>query len=169
MENFSEILNYIGRTNLFNFIIFFSIIVFLIKKMDVAGKLEAAKDDISKNIEHSKTVKIDSESVLKEVEDSVAHLEDEIDSIIKKSEENARLVGDKIIEDAHGLVANMRDGVNKAAEARAALLKNDILSRALNASIEVAKDHIMSELRNNPDLHYKLIDESVDALSGVSL
>lgn len=169
MENISEILNYIGRTNLFNFVIFISVIIFLIIKLDVAGMLEAAKKRVNQNIEDSKNAKSESEKFLKEIEDSVAHIEDEIESIIQKSEKNVRLVGEKILEDAQNTALNLKDNAGKAAEARANLLKNDILKRALDASVEVARDHIMSELRNNPDLHYKLIDESVEALNGVSL
>jgi len=168
MENFGEILNYIGRTNLFNFVIFLAIIIYLVKKIDVEGKLESAKNGVNQNIENSETAKADSEKMLKEIEESVSHLEDEIEAIIKKSENNARLVGDKIIDDAKSAALNLKDNAGKSAEARANLLKNDILKRALNASVEVAKDHIMSELRNNPDLHNKLIDESIDAVGGIS-
>ena len=52
MENLQLYIDYIGRTNLFNFIIFASIIVFLIKKIDIASLLEknqnSIKDDILK-------------------------------------------------------------------------------------------------------------------------
>ena len=167
MENFGEILNYIGRTNLFNFLIFLSIIIFLVKKIDVSGKLESAKNGIAQNIENSKTAKSDSESLLKEVEKSVENLEEEIEAIIKKSENNARLVGDKILEDARSLALSVKDNSVKSAEARAGHLKNDILKRAMKASVEVAKDHILSELGRNSDLHNRLIDESIDALDGV--
>ncbi len=169
MENFGEILNYIGRTNLFNFVIFLSIIIFLVKKIDVSGKLESAKNGIAQNIEDSKTAKSESESILKEVEKSVENLEEEIDLIIKKSESNARLVGDKILEDAQNAANGVKDNSLKLAEARAGLLKNDILKRAAKASVEVAKGHILSELGRNPDLHNKLIDESIDALDEVVL
>lgn len=87
MESISEIINYIGRTNLFNFVIFLAIIIFVCKKINVTGKLEAAKKDVVNNIENSKTAKSDSESTLKAIEESVAHIEEEIDEIIKKAEE----------------------------------------------------------------------------------
>lgn len=167
MESFSEILNYIGRTNLFNFVIFLSIIIFLCIKLDAKGKLEGAKNGVIENIENSKSAKAESETVLKEVEASVAHLEEEIDEIIRKSEESAHLVGDKILADAKVAAGLIKDNYRKTAEGRAKLLKNDILRRTSNASVEIAKNHIINELRNNPDLHYKLIDESLKALNEV--
>ena len=169
MESISEIINYIGRTNLFNFVIFLAIIIFVCKKINVTGKLEAAKKDVVNNIENSKTAKSDSESTLKAIEESVAHIEEEIDEIIKKAEENARMVGGKILEDAEKSVENIKYNSNKTADARAGLIRNDIMRRASAASVDVAKNHIINELRNNPELHNKLIDESVDAINGVEI
>lgn len=169
MESISEIINYIGRTNLFNFVIFLAIIIFVCKKINVTGKLEAAKKDVVNNIENSKTAKSDSESTLKAIEESVAHIEEEIDEIIKKAEENARMVGGKILEDAEKSVENIKYNSKKTVDARAGLIRNDIMRRASAASVDVAKNHIINELRNNPELHNKLIDESVDAINGVKI
>ena len=169
MESISEIINYIGRTNLFNFVIFLAIIIFVCKKINVTGKLEAAKKDVVNNIENSKTAKSDSESTLNAIEESVAHIEEEIDEIIKKAEENARMVGGKILEDAEKSVENIKYNSKKTADARAGLIRNDIMRRASAASVGVAKNHIINELRNNPELHNKLIDESVDAINGVEI
>ena len=160
-----SVLDYISRTNLFNFVIFLSILIFLFKKIDVVGMLENMKNAVIENIEASKTSKSDSETHLKEIEEKVSHIEEEIDGIIKKSEQNAKLVGEKIIEDANHTVESIKDNSKKLVENKSALLKNDILRRASEASIEVARNHIVNELNNNYDLHQKLIDESLEALN----
>lgn len=166
MCSIGEIFNYIGRTNLFNFAIFLAIIIWVCNKINVTGKLEDARTSVVDNIENSKTAKSDSEEELRKIEESVAHIEEEIDLIIKKAEDNAKMVGNKILADAELAAGNIKDNSEKAVEARAGLLKNDILKRASIASIEVAKNHIINELRNNPDLHNRLIDESVEAING---
>ena len=160
-----SVLDYISKTNLFNFIIFLSILIFLFKKIDVVGMLENMKNAVIENIESSKTSKSDSETHLKEIEEKVSHVEEEIDGIIEKSEQNAKLVGEKIIEDANHTVESIKDNSKKLVENKSALLKNDILRRASEASIEVARNHIVNELNNNYDLHQKLIDESLEALN----
>ena len=160
-----SVLDYISKTNLFNFIIFLSILIFLFKKIDVVGMLENMKNAVIENIEASKTSKSESETHLKEIQEKVSHIEEEIDGIIKKSEQNAKLVGEKIIEDANHTVESIKDNSKKLVENKSALLKNDILRRASEASIEVARNHIVNELNNNYDLHQKLIDESLDALN----
>ena len=160
-----SVLDYISRTNLFNFVIFLSILIFLFKKIDVVGMLDNMKNVVIENIESSKTSKSDSETHLKEIEEKVSHIEEEIDGIIKKSEQNAKLVGEKIIQDANHTVESIKDNSKKLVENKSALLKNDILKRASEASIEVARNHIVNELNNNYDLHQKLIDESLEALN----
>ncbi len=160
-----SVLDYISKTNLFNFIIFLSILIFLFKKIDVVGMLENMKNAVIENIEASKTSKSESETRLKEIQEKVSHIEEEIDGIIKKSEQNAKLVGEKIIEDANHTVESIKDNSKKLVENKSALLKNDILRRASEASIEVARNHIVNELNNNYDLHQKLIDESLEALN----
>ena len=160
-----SVLDYISKTNLFNFIIFLSILIFLFKKIDVVGMLENMKNAVIENIEASKTSKSESETHLKEIQEKVSHIEEEIDGIIKKSEQNAKLIGEKIIEDANHTVESIKDNSKKLVENKSALLKNDILRRASEASIEVARNHIVNELNNNYDLHQKLIDESLEALN----
>lgn len=160
-----SVLDYISRTNLFNFVIFLSILIFLFKKIDVVGMLENMKNAVIENIEASKTSKSESETHLKEIQEKVSHIEEEIDGIIKKSEQNAKLVGEKIIQDANHTVESIKDNSKKLVENKSALLKNDILKRASEASIEVARNHIVNELNNNYDLHQKLIDESLEALN----
>lgn len=160
-----SVLDYISRTNLFNFVIFLSVLIFLFKKVDVVGMLENMKNAVVENIEASKTSKTESETQLKEIEEKVSHIEEEIDRIIKKSEQNAKLVGEKIIDDANHTVSSIKDNSKKLVENKSALLKNDILKRASQASIEVARNHIVNELNNNYDLHQRLIDESLEALN----
>ena len=160
-----SVLDYISKTNLFNFIIFLSILIFLFKKIDVVGMLENMKNAVIENIEASKTSKSESETHLKEIQEKVSHIEEEIDGIIKKSEQNAKLVGEKIIEDANHTVESIKDNSKKLVENKSALLKNDILKRASEASIEVARNHIVNELNNNYYLHQRLIDESLEALN----
>ncbi len=163
------ILDYISRTNLFNFIIFFSIIVFICRKINLGTKLDDAKNVIKQRVEDSKTEKENSEKNLKNIEDTVAHLSEKIDEIIEKSKINAKLVGEKILEDANNLANGIRENSKKLVENKTALLKNDLLRKASKASIEVAKNHIINELNNNYELHNRLIDESVDAISEVNL
>ncbi len=169
MENFNIFIDYIARTNLFNFVIFLSIIIFLLKKMNITAKLENEQNVVKDSIVESESAKIQSEERLSSIEDSMAHIEEEIDSILEKSEENAKLVGEKILQDAQKTALVIQENTGKAIENSRLILKNELLKRASMASIEVARKHIVDELSWNQGLHDKLIDESIEAIEGVSL
>lgn len=167
MENFIIFLDYIARTNLFNFVIFLSIIIFLIKKVDVSLLLEKEKNFVKESIEESNVTKEESEVRLSDIEQSLSNISAEIDSIIKKSQKNAELVGAKLIEDGHKSALILQENTTKAIENAQTILKNDLIKKASKASIEVARNHIINELNNNKELHDKLIDESIEAISEV--
>lgn len=166
---FSEFINFIARTNLFNFVIFASIIGLLIIKLDVKNKLENARINVIETIDKSENEKNDSISDLELLQESISHINEEIMEILSKSEENAQIVGNKILDDAKDIAITYQHNSQKTIENKYAILKNDLLKRASNASIELAKMHIINELNNNPDLHNKLIDESVEQVNGVEL
>ena len=163
---FETVLDYIARTNLFNFIIFAGIIAYLFVKLDVIGGLKKGAEDVAQKIDNSTAAKKESETHLHSVEEKVANLENEVNDIIKQSESNAELVGERIIEEAGKSVENIKNNTDKLILNKTSVLKNDIMRRASLASVEVAKEHIINELNNNIDLHNKLIDESIEAIEG---
>ncbi len=169
MENLNQIIAYIARTNLFNFVIFAGIIIYLVRRMNVKSKMETAVKEVETLINDSEAAKTLSEEKLSNVEKSMEHLSEEIDSIIEKSEENAKLIGEKIAADTKNIVEVMHENMHKVMENNRVILKNDILRRAALASVEVAKAHITEELEKNPDLHDRLIDESIDAIEGTEI
>lgn len=168
MENFNTFIDYIARTNLFNFVIFLSIIIYLVNKINVPAKLEGSQNVIKESIENSEDAKLESEKHLASIEDSIAHIEEEIETIVKKSEENAKLVGKKILQDGKKTVLVIQENTSKAIENSHTILKNELLKKASLASVEVAKGHILNELNNNKELHDKLIDESIEAIEMVN-
>ena len=162
-------LDYIARTNLFNFIIFAGIITYLFFKLDFIGALDSGKDFVAEHIEDSKNAKTESEAKLKAAEEKIANIENEVSDIISASEANAKLIGEKIMSDMNISLESIKNNLEKLVESKTALLKNDILKRASAASVELAKNQIIKELDNNKELHEKLIDDSVDAIERVDL
>ena len=166
---FETVIDYIARTNLFNFIIFAGIIAFLFIKLDVSGVLRKGAENTAEEITNSETAKSESEESLHSVEEKVANLADEVGKIIKQSEDNANNIGEQIITDANKSAVRIQENTAKIIENKTVLLRNDIMKRASLASVEVAKNHIIRELDNNFDLHNRLIDESIEAINGVDV
>lgn len=158
-----------ARAVLSNFIVF-ALIIGLVMKQVVHPKamLEIEQTAIENQIKDSETAKADSEVRLSTIENSMANIEKEIDSILKTSEENSILVGEKILQDGQKTALVVKENTQKALENSYTLLKNDLLKKVSLASVEVAKNHIIDELSKNIELHNKLIDESIEAIDGVN-
>jgi len=163
---FATVLDYIAKTNLFNFIIFAAVFALIFWKIDLIGLLEKGRQSIAVKIEDSETKRNEAEAGLQTIEDKVSNLENTVKELIVKSEENANIVGEKMISDANNTAQNIKSGTIKLTENKAALLKNDIMRRVSLAAVEIAKSHILNELMSNKELHNKLIDESIDAING---
>ena len=106
---------------------------------------------------------------LDEMEKALSNITKDVDEILNTSNKNAELVGEKILEDAKKTALIIQDNTEKAIENSINILRNDLITRATEASLEVAKSRIINELNNNKDLHNRLIDESVNSLEGVDL
>ena len=162
---FSDILSLTSMAVLFNFIVFAGIIYFVMRQaVHPKAILEQMQTAVENEIKDSEVAKEASEEKLTAVQKSARGVKKEINAILKKSEENAQLVGAKILENAEKTAIVVQENAEKAIENSQVLLKNDLIRRASLASVEVAKSHILNELNVNSELHDKLIDESIEAL-----
>jgi F0F1-type ATP synthase membrane subunit b/b' len=163
---FKALLSSTSRAVLSNFILF-ALIIALVMKNIVHPKaiLEQAQSLVEKEIKDSENAKDDSETRLDAIQKSARNVKKEINTIIKKSEENAKLVGEKMLQDAEKKALTLKENSIKAIENSQVLLKNDLIKRASLASVEVAKLHIIKELEKNVELHDKLINDSIEALT----
>lgn len=162
---FKNILPFMSRAVLSNFIVF-ALIIYLVMRQVVHPKamLEVIQTKIETDIKESEVTKIESETKLDAIQKSSRSVKKEINEILKKSEENAQLVGSKILKEAENTALIVQENTEKVIENNITLLKNDLVKRVSLASVEVAKTHIINELNNNQDLHDKFINESIEAL-----
>lgn len=165
-----DFLSFSLRAVLSNFIVFALIIFFVMKQVvHPQAMLEQEQTVIENQIKASETAKEESENRLTSLEEAMSNIDKEIDDIILKSEQNVKLVGAKVLEDAEKTSSIIKDNVQKSIENSRVILKNDLIKRVSLASVEVAKNQILGELERNTELHDKLIEESINALEGTEL
>ena len=165
-----DFVSFSSRAVLSNFIVFALIIFFVMKQVvHPQAILEKEQTVIENQIKASEDAKEESETKLTSVEQSMENLGNEIDEILAKSEESAKLVGEKVLADAEKTSLAIKENTQKAIENNRVILKNDLIKKASLASVEVAKNQILGELERNPDLHDRLIEESINALEGVEI
>ena len=163
---FKGVLSYTARAVLANFIVF-ATIIFIISKFAIKPNelLEKAQKDIEQSIKKSEQVKLDSQEQLLSTQDRIKNIEVEVEEIIKNSKETAQNAGAKILDDANKIAISTKEDIKKTIQNNQYLTKNDIVRRTSSALIEIAKTNIINELNKNPQLHDKLIDESIQTIS----
>ena len=162
---FANVFSYIARAVLSNFIVF-ATIIFLVSKFAIKPNqlLEKAQQDIEKNIKNSELAKTESKEKLSCAQKRMENIDSEVKEILKNSDENAKNAGERILQDANKIAISAKDDTQKAIQNNQHLLKSDIIRRTSNALVEIAKTNIIKELEKNPDLHNKLIDDSIETI-----
>lgn len=169
MENFSEIWNLIVKSNTFNFILFVLIFAVIFKKINISEIISSMQAAIIKLIEAARSARDEAFKSLKESENSARFVGGEVAKIMMESENTAKALEEKIRTDAEKQVENIASNAEKLIIAEERLIKNSLSRKAALASMEIAKQHIVSVLENNQNLHEKFINESIDALDRLSL
>lgn len=156
-------------SNLFNFVVMVCLLSWMIKKFDIAGKLEQGRKAIEDKILHSKQSKEQAINELFETQSKNESVEAEAFEILEKAEKNAVIVGEKLVEDAKKQAAEFGKNIEKTVETNIKSLKTSLTNRTANTAIQLAQKHIEKELKSNKDLHLHFINESIEALNGVEL
>jgi len=168
MENIIHIVSHIWNvfvtSNAFNFAVFIAIFALIFKRFNLSAIIVAAQNKVADMIDDAKKARAAAKLELFEAEKSTANLYNELQSIIHDAEKSAKVIGEKIIEDAHKLVENIEQNTVKVIDAESKMLISKLTKTASKASVEVAKSHVAKALEQNPNLHDKYINESIDSL-----
>lgn len=163
---FKNILPFTSRAVLANFIVFSAIIVIVVKKFIKPNEaLEVAQNEIKNKIENSQNTKEESQKRLASTKESLENIGALIESIFKQSNSNAQKIGEKIVQDAHKTASSIQNDTDKTIKNNQNSLKTDLIKRTSKALIEIAKAQIVNELEKNPQLHNKLIEESIETIT----
>lgn len=165
----SEIWNDILQSNLFNFVLMLFVLAWIFKKFNIADKLEQGRKNIEDRIILSNLEKEKSIKNLYAAQAETENINKKVFEILDKSEKNALITGQKLVNDAIEQAKTFNDTVEKTEETETKTLKNSLTEKTARAAIKLARNRVETELKNNRDLHMKFINESIDALKGVEL
>lgn len=160
----SHIWNVIVESNTFNFIIFVMLLGLIIKKVNVAAAISALQQKIVKIIEEAKKERDDAHESLLQAEKAVENLDSELKEIVNDAQNSAKVLGEKILNEAQKQIEDIENNAQKVIEAEEKLLISNLAKQTSKQSVETAKSHITNVLAETPTLHEKYINESIDEL-----
>lgn len=164
-----HIWNIFVTSNLFNFVIFIAIFAVIFKKIDFQGMLDGAKQKVIAFIDAAKKEKEEASQELEKAQNAVANLDSELNGIIEDAKKSAKVISEKIFNEAEAQIASIESNALKIIGAEEKLLIAKLSKTASKASIELAKAHIGKVLEETPSLYEKYIDESINELDRLKI
>lgn len=165
----AEFWNLIVQSNTFNFAILVIIIAVVFAKIDLPGIIEKIKNDVARAIENAKQEKENAEKDLKTAQKTAANTDNEVAEQLKTAENNAQNLSQGIMKNTELQIENIKSNILKVINAEEKSLSAKLTQNTVNNSIELAKQNIINKLNENPDLHNKFIDDSINEIDRVQL
>ena len=162
MNELANFWNIIVKSNTFNFAVLLLIFAILFKKLNVSALVEKIKQDIINTINNAKAERENAKNKLYDAQKSIEHIEEEIKQRLDEASLRGEGIAKQIAANADEQVKLIEKNISRVINAEEKTLSAKITEKTLKASIELAKQHIKNTLVNNPELHNKFIDESID-------
>ena len=167
MNELANFWNIIVKSNTFNFAALLLIFAILFKKLNVSALVEKIKQDIINTINNAKAERENAKNKLYDAQKSIEHIEEEIKQRLDEASLRGEGIAKQIAANADEQVKLIEKNISRVINAEEKTLSAKITEKTLKASIELAKQHIKNTLVNNPELHNKFIDESIDNIDRV--
>ena len=167
MNELANFWNIIVKSNTFNFAVLLLIFAILFKKLNVSALVEKIKQDIINTINNAKAERENAKNKLYDAQKSIEHIEEEIKQRLDEASLRGEGIAKQIAANADEQVKLIEKNIARVINAEEKTLSAKITEKTLKASIELAKQHIKNTLVNNPELHNKFIDESIDNIDRV--
>ena len=158
--SFSNILH----SNVINFLIMVALFVYIGYKLKVGQKIEDMTSAIKNKVEESDAIKEEAKKDFQNVENSLAHVEDELDAIVKKAEAAAKSFEQRTREDLDKSVALIKQNIEKQVISEQNHVQGELMKNVASSSIEIAQRQIKSALDKDKQLHRKYIEDFINSI-----
>lgn len=163
--SFSNILH----SNVINFAIMIALFAFIAYKLKVGQKIEDMTASIKSKVEESDAIKEEAKKDFQNIADSLAHIEDELNAIVKKAEQTAKAFEEKSREDLNKTVETIKKNIEKQVLSEENHVQASLMKNVSEASIEIAQRQIKTALDKDKQLHRKYIDEFINSIDEVDV
>ena len=131
--------------------LFVALMVYVLKKADLRGAFRARGESIKAELEKARTERDAALAKLKEVEERLAGMSDQIASINQRSKTEAEVERQRIAQSTQAEIAKLTAQAQREIENAAKVAKSDLRNFAAEQSIRMAEDLIRRDLRPEDD------------------
>ena len=141
-----------------------ALFAFIIYKLNVGQKIEDMRASIQRKVEESDAVKKEAEKDFKNIADSLANIDEELNAIVKKAEDAAKSFEQKAKEDLDKSVALIKQNIEKQVQTEQNHVQGSLMKNVASSSIEIAQRQIKTALDKDKKLHRKYIEDFINSI-----
>lgn len=165
----SDFLHLLLQSNIFNFILVVSIIVYLVRKFNLKQKIEKLSNEIKSYVDESENEKLDAEKELKNINDKIAKLPSEIDNINRSADNSVKSLSEKIRIETESQKQDILNNAERLLNLETKKFKSKLVGILSEKSVELVQQNTINQLNSNRDLHKKYIDNAISELDRINL
>ena len=151
------------QSNLFNFVV----MVFILYKLAapiIKKMINEAAESTKNLVENSDADRTEAENTLKEAKKKYEGTPGEIDYIVKTAQNTLNSLEKKSKEDIQNSKITVSSNADKSIQSEYARLTSRLTSQTALKSVYEAKENILNKLKEDKDLHDRLIEQAIDEL-----
>ena len=141
-----------------------ALFVYIGYKLKVGQKIEDMTTAVKNRVEESDAIKEEAKKDFQNVENSLAHIEEELDAIVKKAEAAAKSFEQRTREDLDKSVALIKQNIEKQVISEQNHVQGELMKNVASSSIEIAQRQIKSALDKDKQLHRKYIEDFINSI-----
>ena len=169
MQNIISILKFLATSNTINFVIMVWLLAVIVKKLNIVSALENSINKVKESITKSEEQKENSLKMYDENKLLMENLPNDIENLKQISNDKIKVFKDKIKNTNSSLIANMQKNVDRVVSIEEKKIVNLITEDTFVESVNIAKENIIDMLKQDPELHNKFIQMSLEELDRVNI
>lgn len=169
MQQITSILKYLADTNAINFVIMLVILGLIIKKIDLQKSFNSSIKNVESKIIKSDGEKEAAKSAFTDAKNTIEKLPQDIVALENEAISKSKVFKEQIEESTQKTILTIQKNADRAISIEEKKISNLLTGKTITDSIELAVNNLQNLLENNPELHNKFIEESLDELDRVKL
>ena len=165
----SDFLHLLLQSNIFNFILVVSIIVYLVRKFNLKQKIEKLSNEIKSYVDESEKEKLDAEKELKNINDKIAQLPSEIDNINRSADNSVKSLSEKIRIETESQKQDILNNAERLLNLETKKFKSKLVGILSEKSVELVQQNTINQLNSNQKKKKKYIDNAISELDRINL
>ncbi len=164
MQHIVSIFEYFAKTNAINFAIMAFILYYILKKINFSSILNKSVEEVEHSIQKSEEDKKEALVLIDKAKYTLSNLPKDIKQIEDFTKQKSEVFQKQLEISTTKKIESINQNVDKVIAIEEKKISQEITGQTIINSVEKSKQDIIEKLKNNPDLHNKFIEESLNEL-----